>query len=120
MLRAAGRPLTVVRFIPFGKGAEALTDGYFRGEGRNAIYILVNTGVDDCDLRVPVVSEGRFRVLLQTDESRQERALISTEKEAQPHFLNEDVIHYKGYLNVTLAPYSAVIFKEDQTKEGIL
>ncbi len=32
--------------------------GYFRGEGRNAIYILVNTGVDDCDLRVPVVSEG--------------------------------------------------------------
>jgi hypothetical protein len=80
----------------------------------------VNTGGDDCDLRVPVVSEGRFRVLLQTDESRQKRALISTEKEAQQHFLNEDVIHYKGYLNVTLVPYSAVIFKEDQTKEGIL
>ena len=41
-------------------------------------------------------------------------------KEAQQHFLNEDVIHYKGYLNVTLAPYSAVIFKEEQTKEGNL
>ncbi len=94
--------------------------GYFRGEGRDAIYILVNTGEDNCDLKVPVVSEGRFRVLLQTDESRQERALISTEKEAQQHFLNEDVIHYKGYLNVTLAPYSAVIFKEEQTKEGNL
>ena len=94
--------------------------GYFRGEGRDAIYILVNTGEDNCDLKVPVVSEGRFWVLLQTDESRQERALISTEKEAQQHFLNEDVIHYKGYLNVTLAPYSAVIFKEEQTKEGNL
>lgn len=89
--------------------------GYFRGEGRDAVYVLINAGSKTAEAEIPVLENGRYIKLLEVGQKTEDgiQSLSDGMDTDGHHFYNSDINHYQGYLNITLAPYGAVILKEE-------